>query len=298
MRLDPTDLLPVRDPHLSGDLRSWREVELPGLGRSAEVYAWLPPGHDEEPRRYPVLYLHDGHNLFLPRRAPGGAAWEVDRAMTALAREGIPAIVVGVPCHPEQRGAEYTPYGDPELGGGRAADYAAFLVDHLKPAVDAALRTLPGPEHTLVAGSSLGGLVSAYLWTGWPDVFGGAGMFSPAYSWPTQELGERSLRDVEQALAQGPPRGRVYLDVGGREHHLDAHVEALYVEHAQRLLGALRRAGVPVRYVYDSQGHHFETAWADRFPAAAAWLLKGYAAGPPAHVRADLAALAAPGGRS
>lgn len=294
MRLDPTDLLPVRDAHLTGDLRSWRDVELPGLGRSAEIYAWLPPGHDEGVERYPVLYLHDGHNMFLPRRASGGVAWDVDRAMTDLASDGIPAIVVAVPCHPTERGEEYTPYADAELGGGRAADYAAFLVDHLKPAVDAALRTRPEREHTLVAGSSLGGLVSAYLWTTRPDVFGAAGMFSPAYYWPTEELGERCLRDVERALLEDGASGRVYLDVGGHEHHLDAHVEQLYVQHAERLLGALRGAGVPVRYVYDSQGYHVESAWARRFPAAAEWLLRGYAVAPPPYVRADLAAAGAP----
>lgn len=292
MELAVTDLQPIRDARLTGDLRSWRDVELPGLGRRAEIYAWLPPGYESGDERYPVLYLHDGHNMFLPQRAFGGVAWDVDRAMTDLARDGIPAIVVAVPCHPTERGEEYTPYADPELGGGRAADYAAFLVDHLKLAVDAALRTRPEPEHTLVAGSSLGGLVSAYLWTTRPDVFGAAGIFSPAYYWPTEELGERCLRDVERALLEGPPVGRVYLDVGGREHHLDAHVERLYVEHAERLLAALRGAGVPVRYVYDSAGYHFETAWAERFPAAAAWLLRGYAVAPPAHVRADLAAAA------
>ncbi|RIK12289.1 MAG: hypothetical protein DCC50_13475 [Acidobacteria bacterium] len=292
MHLDPSDLLPLRDPHLTGDLRSWRDVELPGLDRRAEIYVWLPPGYDDGDDRYPVLYLHDGDNMFLPQRAFGGVAWDVDRAMSALAGDGIPAIVVAVPCHPTARGDEYVPHGDPRLGGGRAADYATFLADHLKPAVDGVLRTRPGREDTLVAGSSLGGLVSAYLWTERPEVFGGAGMFSPAYYWPTEELGERCLRDVEDALRTGlPDEGtRLYLDVGGREHHLDRHVERLYVEHAERLLDVVRETGVPVRYVYDSQGYHFETAWAERFPAAAAWLLRGYAVAPPAYVLADLAA--------
>lgn len=280
MLLDPADLLPVPDPdgHDHGDLRSWRDVELPGLGRSAELYVWLPPGHDARPdARYPVLYLHDGHNLFLPSRSFGGATWEVGRAMTRLAADGVEAIVVGIPCHPERRGEEYTQYPHPELGGGRAGDYAAFLVDHLKPAVDAALRTLPGPEHTVVAGSSLGGVVSAYLWLEHQDVFGGAGLFSPAFWWP----GERALTDLEAALGAGRLRGRVHLDVGGHEQPDDPATEQAYVRDAERLLGALRGAGVPVRYVYDSTAHHVESAWADRFPAAAAWLLQGYAAPPP-----------------
>lgn len=280
MLLDPAHLLPVHDPDGEdhGDLRSWRDVELPGLGRSAEIYAWLPPGYDEQPdERYPVLYLHDGHNLFLRSRTFEGSSWQVGRAMTTLAdgsdgsdgSDGIRAIVIGIPCHPEQRGEEYTQYPHPEHGGGRAADYAAFLVEHLKPAVDATLRTLPGPEHTVVAGSSLGAVVSAYLWLEHQDVFGGVGLFSPAFWWP----GEQALTDLEEALAAGTLSGRVHLDVGGHEQPDQPEIERAYVRDAERLLGALREAGVPVRYLYDSSAYHFETAWADRFPAAAAWLL-------------------------
>lgn len=293
MKLRRDDLTPLRHPRLLGDLRSWSDVDLPGLDRRAEIYAWLPPGHDDGDDRYPVLYLHDGHNMFLPERSFGGQTWEVDRAMTALARDGIPAIVVAVPCHPTERGEEYTPYHLPGEGGGRADRYATFLADHLKPAVDAALRTRPEPEHTLTAGSSLGGVVSAYLWSTRPDTFGAAGIFSPAYWWPSTTLGEQSLADVEKALSDGPPAGRVYLDVGGREHHLDEEVRRHYVEHAERLARSLSGAGVPLRYVFDSAGYHFETAWAERFPAAAAWLLRGYAVQPPPYVQEDLRARAA-----
>ncbi|MFK5634814.1 MULTISPECIES: alpha/beta hydrolase [unclassified Ornithinimicrobium] len=284
MILDPVQLTPFTDPHLLGDLRSWRDVELPGLGRSAEVYAWLPPGYDSSDERYPVVYLHDGHNMFLPQRAYAGVAWDVDRAMTDLARDGIPAVVVAVPCHPTERADEYTQYPLPGEGGGRAPDYAAFLVEHLKPAVDAVLRTRPGPEHTVTAGSSLGGVVSTYLWERHPDVFGGAGVFSPAFWWP----GEQALVDLQTSL---PERrgGRVYVDVGGRERHDDADIERRYVEDAERLVRVLRGAGVPVRYVFDSQAYHVETAWAERFPSAVRWLLRGYAVAPPAYVVADLA---------
>lgn len=280
MLLDPAQLLPVHDPDGvdHGDLRSWRDIELPGLDRSAEIYAWLPPGYEEAPEeRYPVLYLHDGHNLFLGSRTFEGASWRVGQAMSTLAADDIPAIVIGIPCHPEQRGEEYTQYPHPEHGGGRAADYATFLVEHLKPAVDATLRTLPGPEHTVVAGSSLGGVISAYLWLQHQDVFGGAGLFSPAFWWP----GEQALTDLEQALATGSLRGRIHLDAGGHEQPDQPDIERAYVEDAERLLRALREAKVPVRYVYDFTAYHFETAWAERFPAAAAWLLQGYAAAPP-----------------
>ncbi|MFX0537678.1 alpha/beta hydrolase [Ornithinimicrobium sp. Y1847] len=278
--LDVRDLQPVPAPPGMGDLRSWTDVELPGLGRRAEIYAWLPPGYDEPERageRYPVLYLHDGHNLFLPERSFGGATWRVGETMTSLAAQGLPAIVIGIPCHPDQRGEEYTQYPHPRLGGGRANDYAQFLVTHLKPAIDGALRTRPEPDHTIVAGSSLGGVISAHLWLEHQDVFGGAGLFSPAFWWP----GEQALLDLESAVAQGRATGRVYLDTGGHEQPDQPEIERAYVEDAERLLRSLRAAQVPVHYVYDHLAHHFETAWADRFPAAAAWLLRGYAAPPP-----------------
>lgn len=275
--LDVRDLRPVQAPDEVGDLRSWADVELPGLARRAEIYAWLPPGYDDTDARYPVLYLHDGHNLFLPERAFEGETWQVGQAMASLAAQGIPAIVIGIPCHPERRGEEYTQYPHPEHGGGRAADYATFLVEHLKPAVDTSLRTRPEPEHTVVAGSSLGGVISAYLWLEHQDVVGGVGLFSPAFWWP----GEQSLLDLERELAAGTLAGRVYLDVGGHEQPGEPDVERAYVENAERLLVALRRAQVPVRYLYDAAAYHVETAWARRFPEAAAWLLQGYAAAPP-----------------
>lgn len=287
MRLDTADLRPLRHPRLLGDLRSWTDVDLPGLGRSAEVYVWLPPGHDRGETRYPVLYLHDGDNAFLPERAFGGVCWEVDRAMTRLAEDGVPAIVVALPCHPGLRHEEYSQHPRPGVSPGRARDYARLLVEELKPAVDAALPTLPGPEHTVTAGSSLGGVVSAYLWEQHQDVFGGVGLFSPAFWWPGDD---RIVQDLGAGLAAGRLRGRVHLDVGGHEQHDDPVIERLYVEHAEALRGHLVRAGVPVRYVYDSQAYHFEDAWARRFPAAAEWLLHGYAVPPPPFVLTDLAA--------
>lgn len=270
-------LLPVDSPAGVGDLRSWRDVELPGLSRRDEIYVWLPPGYDRRTDRYPVLYLHDGHNMFLPERTFAGASWRVGEAMSALAAGGLDAIVIAIPCHEERRDEEYTQYRHGEDGGGRAADYAAFLVDHLKPAVDAVLRTESEAAHTVVAGSSLGGVVSAYLWERHPDVFGGAGLFSPAFWW----VGEQAMLDLEAAARLRGAGARVYLDVGGHELPADPAIEQAYVVDAERVLGSLREAGVPVRYVFDSAAYHFESAWAERFQSAAAWLLAGYAASRP-----------------
>ena len=282
MDLHADALVPVRSPGVSGDLRRWPVTPLPGLDRAAHLWVWLPPGYNDDDTRHPVVYLHDGDNLFLREASFAGEVWHVDRAMSALAAEGTTAIVVGVPCHPTRRGEEYTPLPHPELGGGRAEDYLRFLLDELKPAVDATLRTLPDREHTVVAGSSLGAVVSAHLWRRRPETVGGVGLFSPAFWWP----GEQSLVDLEEAL-EGGLTGRVHLDVGGREDPADPEREQRYVADAERLLASLRRARVPVRYVFDAVAHHHETAWAGRVREALAWLLRGYAAPAPPHV--DLA---------
>jgi predicted alpha/beta superfamily hydrolase len=266
---------PAQAP-VTGDLRVMRQVQVPRLDRVTDLYAWLPPGYDDDGgRRYPVVYFHDGGNLFDPALAHGGVTWAADRALSALAATGLEAIAIGVPCSATARGEEYTPYPHPDLGGGHAAAYVDFLVDDLKPEVDRSLRTLAGPADTLVAGSSLGGVVSMHCWLTRPDVFGAAGVFSPAFWWP----GAPMLDDVRQRLFSWPveQHQRVYLDVGGREQPDNPRIEAAYVRDAEEVLGWLREAGVPVRYVFDSQAVHHETAWALRLPEALRWLLSGYA---------------------
>ncbi|WP_454299950.1 alpha/beta hydrolase [Salana multivorans] len=275
MRLELADLVPVEDPDAVGDLRAWADVDLPGLDRAADLSVWLPPGYDSAERasqRYPVVYLHDGGNLFLESTSFDGTTWRVGEAMTALAAEGIEAIVVGVPCHPDKRWEEYTQYAHPEHGGGRGEEYAAFLTDHLKPAIDAVLRTDPGPESTVTAGSSLGGVISAYLWQTRPEVYGGAGLFSTAFWFP----GERAIADLENTTPHQRVGARVYLDVGGREGDEGPEIQQAYVADTERAHGGLRRAGVPTRYVYDSTAIHHESAWAERFPAAMRWLLRSW----------------------
>lgn len=282
---------PARAP-VVGDLRVMRQVRVPRLDRVTDIFAWLPASYDESERRYPVVYFHDGGNLFDPALAHGGVTWAVDRALTALAAAGLEAIAIGVPCSATARGDEYTPYPHPELGGGHASAYVDFLAEDLKPEVDRSLRTLADPAHTLVAGSSLGGVVSMQCWLTRPDVFGAAGVFSPAFWWP----GRPMLDEVRQRLSTWPvaTHQRVYLDVGGREQPDDPEIDAAYVRDAEEVVGWLRAAGVPVRYLFDSQGVHHETAWAQRLPEALRWLLSGYAVASPGD-SADLALTPDPG---
>ncbi|MBN8882805.1 MAG: alpha/beta hydrolase [Salana multivorans] len=279
MHLDPARLAPVVDDDTVGDLRAWTDIDLPGLDRRADLSVWLPSGYDDaaaSARRYPVVYLHDGGNLFLRATSFAGATWRVGEAMSALDAEGIPAIVVGIPSHPTDRAGEYTPHPHAEHGGGRVEEYAVFLADHLKPAIDRTLRTEPGPTSTIVAGSSLGAIASAYLWQTRPESFGGAGLFSTSFWFP----GERAIDDLAAALREPRTGARVYLDVGGREG-ANAFEAEVQVSTSELALRALRASDVPVRYVYDSTAPHHEDAWAERLPAALRWLLAGWDAGRP-----------------
>ena len=152
-------------------------AESPGLDRDLAVY--LPPSYGKTDRRYPVLYMQDGQNLFDPEASFAGS-WRVDLAMNWAAARRLEGIVVGVPNTGEERIAEYSPFEDPEGGPGRGGGYVSHLAETIKPLVDARFRTLPERETTGMAGSSMGGLISLFAFLHRPDVFGLMGALSPS----------------------------------------------------------------------------------------------------------------------
>lgn len=244
------------------------ETPIPQLGvESRRVWVYLPPGYGRR-GRWPVLYMHDGQNLFDPETSYAGD-WGVHRVIDGLCAKGLTrgAIVAGVDNGGDERWNEYSPWCRPEGGGRcRGADYADFLADTLKPRMDAEFRTLPGRADTGVAGSSLGGTISWYALLARGETFGLGGMFSPAF-WFAGRRPDALLRS-----ARLRPGARVYFDAGTRE---GSH-EASYVGDAARLAGlCARRPGVSVNLVIDAGGEHNEAAWARRFPAAFLWLLNG-----------------------
>jgi len=157
---------------LRGRLVYWPDVSSGFLREKRHVEIWLPPGYDSSTTRYPVLYMADGQNLFDPRLTVGGVDWGVDEAITGLMARGLmpPVIVVGV-WNSTDRGGEYSPWH-------WAPMYARFLIEELIPRVNAAFRTRTGPANTSAMGSSMGGLISFYLVSRHPDVFGACGCLS------------------------------------------------------------------------------------------------------------------------
>jgi len=256
----------LRSRSRPGTLHVLPAFQSPELGNARDVFVYLPPDYDDEVRRYPVIYMQDGQNLFDTGTA-FGRPWHVEDAVIAAARLGRPAIVVGVANAGAERIAEYSPFPDEQHGGGRADRYLDFLVDRLKPVIDQSFRTLREPRDTGIAGSSMGGLVSLYAAFTRPGTFGFAAVLSPSL-WFAHLAIFGVVR--ERLAALGSARPRIYLDSGAREGErtLD-HARAL----RDLLLAGGYRLGVDLRWAEDVKGAHEEGAWGRRFRKALPALL-------------------------
>ncbi|SEK50822.1 Predicted hydrolase of the alpha/beta superfamily [Roseateles sp. YR242] len=238
--------------------------QLPALGSAQvgprSVQVWLPPGYERQPdQRYPVLYLHDGQNVF--DAAAAGAEWGMDETAQSLVVEGRiqPLIIVAVASGPK-RVDDYTATRIDRDGlpqGGKAADYARFLIGTVKPEIDKRYRTLPDAGHTAVGGSGLGGNMSLWLALHRDDIFGGALVVSPALWWDN----EFPLRDlVKTPLGLTQPRPKLWLDMGTGEG--DAAIKQL-----RNLRGTLLNRGWnrnDINYLEANGGTHDEASWAAR----------------------------------
>ena len=260
------------------------------LEHDRDVVVWLPPGYDtgvphagsspglltqvphegSEPpvvnRRYPVLYMHDGQNLFEPDTAfQKGEHWRLGETAATLIAAGTiePLIIIGIYNTGVHRKEEYTPTHDAKLGGGRGDDYGRMIVEELKPFIDATYRTRPGPQDTGLGGSSLGGLVTLYLGFTYPHVFGRLAVLSPSVWWNWRSI----LKTVRQARAK--PQSRVWLDMGTAEgkRGLD---DARLLKAALVGLGFVD--GVDLRYAEFEGATHSEQAWAERVGPMLQWL--------------------------
>ena len=145
------------------------------------IWLYLPPDYATSTKRYPVIYMQDGQNLFDNKTSFSGE-WEVDETLNKLHSEGdYGAIVVGIDNGGNKRLDEYSPWKNSSYGGGEGDAYIDFIVQSLKPYIDTNYRTLSAPEYTCIFGSSLGALIATYAAIKYPGIFGKAGAFSPAY---------------------------------------------------------------------------------------------------------------------
>jgi predicted alpha/beta superfamily hydrolase len=253
------DIYPFFDA-APGKLSIIANVASPQLGNARSLRIYLPPSYDQNAaKRYPVLYMHDGQNLFDAKSAAYGVAWDIGLAIDRLVASGAmdEVIVVGIDNTPD-RMAEYTPCCDPQYGGGRLEAYQRFIVETVKPSIDARLRTLPGKETTAIMGSSLGAIASIGIAQHRPDVFSKAAGVSSSFWWNRKDM-----------IVHPAPRVAVklYIDAGDTNDGLE---DTILMREA--LLAQGYRPDIDLRFHAAPGASHNETSWAARVALPLIWL--------------------------
>lgn len=232
---------------------------MPQLGRSRKIAIYLPAGYEKSTRRYPVLYLHDGQNVF-DEFTSGFGEWGVDECLDSLIGKGKKACIVVAIDNGPKRLTEYNPFYFERFGAGEGDAYVEFLASTLKPFIDFSYRTIPSKENTIIAGSSMGGLISYYAFLKFPLVFGKAGVFSPAF-WTAD-----SIHHMTDSLGS-KTSGMVFFYMGG----LEGETYMADMLKVSDKLGTVSKA-----YVYtatDAEGRHNEAAWRKWFPEFYQWIV-------------------------
>ena len=244
------------------------------FGNRRMLRVWLPPAYDDAEnrgRRYPVLYLNDGQNLFDSRTAFSGVEWQVDETAARLIREKIvpPLIIVGIDNAGDDRMREYLPYPtrDVPVRKVKGENYPDFLTQEVIPCVRKRYRIAFGPENTGLGGSSLGGYIALYTAIARPRMFGRLLIESPSIY-----LADRRLLRESARCRRWPQR--VYLGIGTQETG-DAPRSQQVAEDVRALAKTLRDTGLGeerLKVVVEEGAGHNEEAWSRRFPAALSFL--------------------------
>lgn len=296
---DRTTIVDARNQEINLEIANWNDLctslrgrsniagtvemiggfPMPQLGRSRRIWVYLPPDYDTSNKRYPVLYMQDGQNLFDPAASFSGE-WRVDEALEGLFKPHASCglIVVAPENGGSSRADEYSPWRDEENGaGGQGDKYVDFLVNTLKPYIDTRFRTLRDRQNTGIAGSSMGGLISFYAALKYPEHFSRVGAFSSSF-W----FSKRRIFDVVRAWAKEgklsqASQTKIYFYVGGMEAGRLESDKAM-LEDTVEMFYLLKEFGFSsddLRLRIDDRGKHSESAWADMFADAYVWLYCG-----------------------
>jgi predicted alpha/beta superfamily hydrolase len=262
-----SDIVKKEGAEDSGEFHHHADFQSQHVEHRRDVIVHLPPGYETDAnRRYPVLYLHDGQNLFNAATAYAGVEWGVHKTARALIErnEIDPMIIVGIYNTGHHRIDEYTPTVDPkQKRGGKADLYGRFIVEELKSFIDRRYRTLAGPEQTGLGGSSLGGLVTLYLGLKHPQVFSRLMVMSPSVWWDQGMI----LRMVKSLKAK--PSTRIWLDVGTKEGKFaPGQARALRDE----LIAQGWRLNSDLKFLQVKGGQHNERDWGLRVEPALKFL--------------------------
>lgn len=233
---------------------------IPQLKRVRRIWIYLPPDYTVSQKKYPVLYMQDGQNVFDDSTSFAGE-WGVDETLDSLSRYRKEIIVVAVDHGGEKRINEYCPYDMEKFGKGEGDQYVDFLVNTLKPFIDKSYRTLRDKQNTFIAGSSMGGLISMYAVLKYPKIFGGAGIFSPAF-W----VGPKIFDDIKRK--GNLVNSNIYFYCGGQEGEtMEPDMERAFEEMREisrsRMISNVR-----------PDGKHTEWIWREEFPLFYLWLIE------------------------
>lgn len=237
------------------------KFDIPQLIKTRRIAALLPFNYNETDKRYPVIYLQDGQNLF-DDYAPYGT-WGLDKRLAFMQEQGMgDVIIIAIDHAREERAKEFTPSERTRLGVGVGKEYVRFLSENLKPYIDANFRTLPERENTGIGGSSLGGLISLYAAMKHPEIYSRLMIFSPSF-WVVPNLPEQFLRKNIDF------NGKIYLYGGAREG-------SNMVEHITRFNHLIKQNRNPnqldVYLSVNPEGEHREPEWGAEFPKSLSWL--------------------------
>lgn len=228
-----------------------------------KIRVYLPPNYNETNKPYPVIYMHDGQNLFDDATSYIGE-WGVDETLNSLFQKtGKGFIVVGIDNGGEARIAEYTPWPHKKYGGGKGAFYIDFIVKTLKPMIDRKFRTKSKSKHTAIIGSSLGGLISYYGGLKHPETFGKIGALSTSF-WFSDKVNDFTIKNAKQKST------KMYMLVGGKEGENMVPDQ----EHSKKLLleNGFKAKNLKTKMVPD--GTHSERFWKAEFEEVVRWLFK------------------------
>jgi predicted alpha/beta superfamily hydrolase len=233
---------------------------LPQLSRVRRVSIYLPSTYNSSQKKYPVLYMQDGQNVFDDSTSFAGE-WGVDETLDSISRHSKEIIVVAIDHAGTKRINEYCPYDMEKYGKGEGKLYVDFLVKTLKPFIDKHYRTKKDKQNTFIAGSSMGGLISLYAVLKYPETFGGAGVFSPAF-W----IGPKIFEDINKKGQL--VNSKIYFYCGGLENEtMQPDMERAFEE--MRKVSKSNMA-----CIIRPDGKHTEWVWREEFPLFYLWLME------------------------
>lgn len=251
-----------REPSASANVRVLPvELEMPGLDRSRTIRLYLPPNYDESKKSYPVLYMHDGQNLFDHVTSYLGE-WGVDEILDELYEsQGFELIVVGIDNGQGKRMSELSPWENKKYGKAEGKEYLEFIVEVVKPYIDTNYNTKTDRVSTAIMGSSMGGLISHYAIYEYPNIFSKAGIYSPSYWYASGPFDILETKPLPKDI-------RLYFFAGEKEGEI-------MVQPMEKMIALILAKGHPkqnLKSTIDPNGEHNERTWRADFGKAVLWL--------------------------